>query len=131
MKDINGEYPIVTAFYNDNITAFKYLIEHGANCNTININDISLLSLAILKKSVDLVKYLLGRPDIEVNRKDINGNTPLAVAIQQQNPDIIKLILDYGMKNNIDLKVNEKDGNGNYPLMSIIEQNDIDNFIFL
>lgn len=72
-KDKNGEYPIITALDANAIKIFKYLIEHGANPNTI-IRDnyrhgVSLLSSAISERKHEIVHYLL-KKDIQFNEND-------------------------------------------------------------
>jgi len=63
LKDKNGEFPIITAIDTNSITIFKYLIEHGANPNTI-IKDnyrhgVTLLSSALSERKHEIAKYLL------------------------------------------------------------------------
>jgi len=129
-KDINGECPIITAFYANNFEIFKYLLEHGGDCNSKNNNGISLLILAIDKNEVDIVKYLLSKPEININEKDTNDNTPLIKAINQNNLKIVKLIINYCTKNKIKININENDSYGNSPLIKAINQNNFD-IIFL
>jgi len=89
-KDRNNKYPIVLAFeavenyiyeyhsieYNDmknyrNSTAiFKYLLEYGANCRPIDLEGVSLLSLAINKKYYNIIKILLKYEVFVVDDKD-------------------------------------------------------------
>jgi len=78
-KDIYNKYPIILAFeaikyyiheylstkynsmthYRNSIDIFKYLLEYGASCNPVDLEGISLLSLAINKKYYNVIKYLL------------------------------------------------------------------------
>jgi len=128
--DINGEYPIITAFNNNNIEILKYLLEHGGDCNTKNNNGLSLLMLAIDKSNYNMVKYLLQNPNINIYENDINGNSPLIKAIGQNNIDLVKLLIDYCIRNKIKIDINGKDSNGNYPLIKAINQNNFD-IVFL
>ncbi|ORX45132.1 ankyrin [Anaeromyces robustus] len=131
MKDINGEYPIIISFFNNNINIFKYLIWNGADCNTIDNNGISLLSLAIINDKVDIIRILLSRSNIEITRKDKHGNTPFLKAIIKGDYEIIKLLINYGKKKKIDININEKDECGNYPLISSVNNNDLDTVMLL
>ena len=125
-RDINGEYPIITAFYADQPNIFKYLITHGANINSKNNNGMSLLLLSIYGENVGLIKYLLESPKILLYEKDINGNYPLLQAINQNNIEIVCLLLNYCDDHNINININEKDNFGNYPLMKAIQNKNID-----
>jgi len=78
-KDMYNKYPIVLAFeaikhymyeyhstqynsmthYRNSIDIFKYLLEYGASCNPVDLEGISLLSLAINRKYYDVINYLL------------------------------------------------------------------------
>ena len=132
IKDINGEYPIFTSIYNNkNTLIFKYLIKNGADCNMINNNGISLLSIAIMNNKVDFVNYLLSRNEIKVMKKDIYGNTPFLEAVKHGNYEITKLLFDYAKRKKIDMDINEKDINGNTPLISSINNNDLDTVMLL
>ncbi|OUM58261.1 hypothetical protein PIROE2DRAFT_64529 [Piromyces sp. E2] len=122
VSDIKGEYPIIKAFYSENFEVFKYLIEHGADCNTKNKNGVSLLWLAIHKNKMDIIKYLI-KHHVDITVKDSNGNTPLMKAVYQNNTEIVKLIINYSLKNKINLDITEKDTNGNSPLINAVNHN--------
>lgn len=108
-KDVNGEYPLITAFYNNKFEIFKYLIEHGAD---INVEDgHSLLSSAMDNiESMKYIKYIL-KQNIDINRKDGNDNYPLIKAIKKNNIDIVILLVKYAKQHHISLDIIDKDGN--------------------
>lgn len=45
---------------------------------------------------------------IDINEKDGDGNFPLIKAIDKNNIEIVKLLMDYADHNNIELNINEK-----------------------
>jgi len=110
--DINGNYPIISAFYTKNIDIFNYLLDKGASYNVKNINGIPLLSLAI-DNNPCIVIYLLKRK-VDINEKDASGTYPLIKAINKNNIDTVILLVEYGITNNIDMNI--VDMNGNTPI---------------
>jgi len=126
--DINGECPIITAFYEDNYEMFRYLLDHGANCN-VKSNGNSLLSLAI--DEYDNTKYLkcLLQQKIDINEKDINDNYPFIKAIKKNNINVIIMLVKYSIRHNIDLNIMDNDGNT--PLILSYRLNYFEIFRFL
>ncbi|KAL6622108.1 ankyrin, partial [Neocallimastix sp. 'constans'] len=138
-RDINGEYPIITAFYADQPNIFKYLITHGANINSKNNNGMSLLLLSIYGENVGLIKYLLESPKILLYEKDINGNYPLLQAINQNNIEIVSIernnfdivfsLVNYGIKHNCN--INKSNSKGEMPLVLSYSKSDKEIFKYL
>ncbi|ORX79989.1 ankyrin [Anaeromyces robustus] len=128
MKDINGDYPIIVAFYNDDISIFQYLLNKGANCNVKNNNGVSLLFLAIHKKKYNIIQCLL-QQNININEKDINGNYSFIKAIKLNDIECVKLLVKYGIDN--DINMNVVDINGSTPLILAYRLNYQEIFRFL
>jgi len=124
-RDTNKEYPIVTALTNGNIEIFKYLLDFGADVNTKNNDDCSLLSLAINGEAY-FIDYLLKQPNININEKDKWGNSSLLNSILKNNTQLVMRLLNYCEKNNIIVNINEKNDHNNYPILEAIEQNSIE-----
>lgn len=122
IKDIKGEYPILKAFYFNNIDIFKYLLDHGANCNVKNNNGVSLLMLAIHQNKIDIINLLL-KYHVNINEKDHNGITPLEKAVNQNNSDIVRLFINHSIRRKIKISINDKDASGNTPLIKAVNQN--------
>ena len=71
------------------------LVERGANVN------IDALSTAIKKYNhVEIVEYLLDHNSDIIDDQDAKGKTPLEVAINDSNLDVIKLLVEYGAEVN-------------------------------
>ena len=68
--------------------------------------------LAAINGKTEIVKLLLTRPDIDINAKDNNGDTPLMLAAINGKTEIVKLLLTRP-----DIDINAKDNNGDTPLM--------------
>jgi len=129
-KNFNDEYPIITAFYANTVEIFRYLLEKGANANTKNKNETSLLSLVIdrYNYNVKFIKYLFDY-HVNINEKDSSGNYPLIKAINKNDFDSVILLIKYGIKNHIDMNV--IDVNGNTPLTLSYKIEHLDIFKFL
>jgi len=128
VRDINGEYPLHTAFFNDNIDIFKYLLKNGANGDIKNNNDSSLLLLAINDNKYEFVKCLVKHNSF-INEKNFSGNSLLHISINQNNSNITEYLINFATKNNIPLNINEKDSNGEYLLIKAINKNNF-NIVF-
>eukprot|EP00833_Pecoramyces_ruminatium_P001035 jgi/Orpsp1_1/1175067/evm.model.c7180000052510.2 len=131
VKDINGEYPLINALYQEQNEIIKYLIEHGGNCNIKNNNGIPLLVLAIQKNNDEIVEYILQKPGININEKCENGYSAFMTAINQNNTNLVELILDYS---DIVININEKDAIDNIGqsiLFFAVDENDIETVKYL
>lgn len=58
----------------------------------------TLLHTAVIEEQVEVVSDLVNQ-GADVNAKDFNGDTPLQLAIETRNLNILKLLLDAGVKN--------------------------------
>ncbi|OUM59174.1 hypothetical protein PIROE2DRAFT_15370 [Piromyces sp. E2] len=123
-NDIKGNNLIVTALKYGNSDIVKYLLNHGANCNSKDGNDSSLLLLTIENKP-SLVKYLLENYHIDLHQKDKWGSYPILKAIQLGKDFIVKKLINYCIEHKISVNINDKDETGNYPLLSAIKKNNI------
>jgi len=125
IKDIKGEYPIVTVVISKNFELFKYLLKIGADINTKNKENSSLLLLSI-HHYPDLAKYLLTLPNLNINEMNKKGFYPLLEAIHNNYIELAKSIIDYAYKYNIILEINKADDSEkNYPLLEVIRHNNI------
>jgi len=131
IKDINSEYPLINALYQEQNEILKYLIEHGGDCNIKNNHGIPLLVLAIQKNNPEIVKYILEKPGIHINEKCPNGYSAFMSAVNQNNTDFVELIINYSNDNSIPININEKDASGNYPITKAINKNNFDMVILL
>ena len=94
----------------DDITVLKLLLEKGVDVNMI-INDDkkwTKLNYAAYNKC-DLVKILLTIPDIDINHKSRQGNTPLHMT---SDIEIVKMLVEAGAD------INALNNNGDTPIMS-------------
>jgi len=114
-KDINDEYPMITAYYTEELEIFEYLLKHGGDCNIKNCNGSSLLSLAIDKTDGnEYIKQMLNHNVTTIKEEYINGGDSFMKAINNDNIYIVVLLLKYGLSHHFDM--NTLDRNGNTPL---------------
>ena len=54
-----GESPIIRAAHNGHLHTVRFLIEHGADVNAIDMGDNTAIHWAAMRGHVEIVKYLL------------------------------------------------------------------------
>ena len=102
LTDCDGETPFINACREGNLKCIQALIEGCSNHHTININamndnrECGLLMAVKANNNVELVKYLLNLPSINVNQCDDDGESPLFVASKRENKEIVDLLLHRG-----------------------------------
>lgn len=115
VKDINGEYPIITSVITGDLNIFKYLVEHGADYNIKDSNEKSVISLAMETNSY-ILKYLLKKSDI--NEIDDCFNSLFFNAIGRGDKvkiENIIFLVKYRINKNLDMNI--KNFNGDTPLI--------------
>jgi len=85
--------------------------EEGADVNVqkIHKNRATPLFIAVLKKNLKIVKFLVEN-GADINKKTVSGNTILMVAIAFRDLEIVKFLLEKGAD------ISEKSNNRNTPL---------------
>lgn len=112
----DGITPLLTAAMNDNLELVKLLIDNGAKVNYVGSTGYSVLnSLAsnsnVTEETLSIIQMLINN-GANINEKEpIEGFTPLLHAIENNNIDIIKLLIDN------DVDVNITDNFGTTPLL--------------
>jgi len=131
IKDINGNYLIITALDTNNFDIFKYLIDHGVDCNSKNNNGVPILLIAIQNENEDMIETLLNQPNINIREKDPNDYNSITKAININNNCIVDLLIKHAEKHHIKISLNEKDKNGDSTLIHAINKNNFDNVVSL
>lgn len=105
----NGFNAILFAAGSGNLNAVNLLLSKGANLTDVSKTGHTLLMRAVLiGNNVELIKYLIGK-GVDVNAKDIDGDTALLKSMNlfSRNIDIVKLLLGSG----VDVNATNKNGN--------------------
>ncbi len=94
-KDFDGLTPLHCAIHDNNIKAITTLVNLGANINILTDKGLNLLGYAIEVQSGTQTLSKVLNLGLDINHKDVNGNTPLHNAIiNGQNYQRIKWLLD-------------------------------------
>lgn len=91
IEDVKGYTSLCEAVWHKNVPMTQLLLDYGAKLTPTPY----LLHYAILHRHLEMVKVLLNAGAI-VNIRDDRGSTPLIVAVKTAQPEIIKLLLNYG-----------------------------------
>jgi cytohesin len=139
-KNSRGQTPLHIAVAQDNPRMINLFLEHGADVHAFDNNNTTPLQLAKNLKRENIVKLLSGeeklfnllyqnivslqdllqliRQGIDINAKNLAGQTPLHYAIQLNNFDAAKNLIALGAD------VHSIDSNGNTPLhLAVIQGN--------
>jgi len=119
-KDLKGHYPIIEAISNKNFKIFNYLLEKGADYNTINNYGVPLLFLALHLNDIEYIISLVNdktHNKIDVNILDNNGYTPLIISYINKYMDIFNYLIEYS-------DINQKDKYGHSILYYVIKNKD-------
>ena len=77
------------------MSAIKFLLENGADVNTKDKKNFTLLMYCVQYNDLSLISLALSY-GARVNDKDITGFTALDYAIKNNNLDAVKLLHNYG-----------------------------------
>ena len=99
--DVNISYgcsPLSFAVKMKNFTIVKLLLEAEADPNVIDSNGYATIHYAVYYRDIAIVKLLLTESFIavNVNFEQRKGNTPLIIAIRQNNTAIASLLIEAG-----------------------------------
>lgn len=70
------------------------LIDHGANVNSVDVDNKTPLHTAIDNQHDEIISILLRHPSIDLKLRDKQGNTPFATALTVRNHKAAQRILD-------------------------------------
>lgn len=106
-ENVLGNTPLSLAILFGSKDIFHKLIIYGSDINYINRYDENLLHHAVKNTNIEMVDIILSfNTDIEINKKDDHGNTPLMYSYIYRNIDIMEILL----KNGADPKIKDDTG---------------------
>ena len=101
----NGQTPMHMAAWQGHLNIVQFLIDLGADINTMGPANQSPLLYAAYEGRTEIVEILL-QQGAEFNYQDRNGRTPLHYAARQNHPDVVRYLLSQGA----DLNIKENQG---------------------
>ena len=117
----NGDTPLNIAVAKNRINIVDYLIEKGAKINLADtVDGDTPLIIAIRGGFEDMIEHLIVN-GANVNQKNKLGQTPLIVAVKQEDDWIIDKLLN---NNKIDLEI--QDQQGYTALMHAVDSNNVE-----
>ena len=84
------------ALKNKNLLILQKLVSHGANVNTRNVGNNTLLHFVVRHQYDKDYIETLAAGKLEVDALDGNGQTALALAIEQNNEPLVRALLQHG-----------------------------------
>lgn len=99
-KNNYGNTPLHMACLNNQKKLVKKLISLNVEVNAVNNNSATPLLLCCEKKNKIIASYLLECDGIKIDTCDINGETPLMIAIRKGEIELIELLLSHGSNSN-------------------------------
>lgn len=77
--------------------AVRFIIENLHSYNQRDAEGLSIIHRCIIKGKAEILRVFLTRPDIDLTILDLDGNTPLHLALDPEyySPDILNLILSW------------------------------------
>ncbi|CAI9741121.1 E3 ubiquitin-protein ligase MIB2-like isoform X1 [Octopus vulgaris] len=102
VQDEDGDTALHYSSYRDQPEIMEILLSKGANTEAVNKRQLTALHIAVIKEFVKCVRVLL-----EYSAADISGNTPLHLAIMNENDDIVDMLIN---DSKIDFTIRNKRG---------------------
>ncbi|KAJ8966249.1 hypothetical protein NQ314_003664 [Rhamnusium bicolor] len=79
------------------LTIIRILVEAGADINAVDVEERSILTLAVRQSNEEAVRYLV-KSGARVNHEEPGGVTPLRLAVWANNASVVRILLDGGAR---------------------------------
>jgi len=97
-RDRNTDTPLSMCARHDRRNCAKLILGHHSTrrfINGTNPGGLTTLNIACFNGFVEIVKLLLGSPDIDVNKPNKKNSTPLIEAVRKGKVEIVRLLLKH------------------------------------
>lgn len=95
-----GETLLHESVLKGNLEEVQFILERGGNVNAVDRKQTTALHLATAKGDLEIVKVLLKSPCINLLAKNSQGKTPLDIANESKNQNIIEVFESVQVKKN-------------------------------
>jgi ankyrin repeat protein len=92
-KNDDGLTPLMLAVGSKNIECVKSLVSAGASLNAKDPQEKTLVHYCAMSPSLEMMQYLVDEKSLDVNAADKDGITPLHIASQKGQLDVVKFLL--------------------------------------
>ncbi len=101
-----GEPSLISAIRAQSVDCVRHLLRFGADVNARvpEPSNSSALHIAVETKNPAIVRILLGVPQINIDAVDINHETPLTIAVHQNQHQIAKMLLKAGANGELSVR---------------------------
>ncbi len=93
-KDNEGRTSLSLAAELGHLDHVKILVESNADINSADSKGWTPLFWAVSRQHLETTKYLLSNQDVNSNHQDVNARTPLSIAAETGNAEIIRCLID-------------------------------------
>jgi ankyrin repeat protein len=118
------ETPLIYAIKKKNVKMVEYLLQHGADPNSIYDSGIISLHLAAVNNLQDIVEILL-KFGANPNIMDKNNHTPLTYAIIKKHTDMIQMLLPKCDIDTLENGIEQAAANRDLNILKILIQDDL------
>ncbi|KAJ8938166.1 hypothetical protein NQ318_011931 [Aromia moschata] len=94
-------YGILRAVVEQDLDKIKYYIKAGKSVNINDNNGNTPLHIAVIKRNLEILDYLILQNDINLNAQNFCGETPLLQAIKHENVEAAKKLIMAGANVNL------------------------------
>ena len=128
-QSTRGSTAMFEAVIKNRVDVVKTLLarkELETNASQPMILDRTVLMIAAQEQFVSIVSDLLSREDLNINQRDLQGNTALSIAAKSGSSAVVSILL---ANNNLDLDINSKNENGNTALILAAKSDDSNDIV--
>ncbi|XP_028404975.1 uncharacterized protein LOC114527500 isoform X2 [Dendronephthya gigantea] len=92
----NSQQEICQEASNGNLRAIKHMVNNGVNVSYQDVDGKTALHVSCKSGQLDVVKFLINQPGINVNATDRKNNTPLTEAVVNMHNDVAEYLQLHG-----------------------------------
>ena len=111
-KNDKGHSPLFVASISGELTIVTKLVEAGADVRATDDERNTSLILAACFGHTDIVRYLAGLPEVDLNCKGVYNSTASHVAVDGKHADVVQVLIDAGAD------IETKNDEGRSPLLA-------------